>query len=979
MVGFLSLLIPAIAMLLAIGWGFAVGVRRVRIRFIIVAVCFVLSLIAALLCTNVSYADLAPVMESLRTSEMGGELIALLEGSETLQQALISSAGALIAPMVFLVTFVGLCVVTWILMWIVFLILKLVGIGRGKKSPVQIAVFSAVQVMLTVFVFATAIVSYIDVVPDVMDIVKTVNEKPDDPANSADLNEIYRLVDDNVEKINKAPLTVMYRFLGGNATCKALTTVRVDEEKSTLAGEINGISKLISGLMKLTKTDIKNYSEKESAAIDEIVDAMDGTVLLPAITGEVIYGATDAWIDEGGDGEFLGVKKPEFKDATTKMFAEAFDHILEAFHKDARNKDALCKDFQTLSGIVTILTRDGVFTSMNDSSTDGLVNALSSGTTIQDLVVELGKNDSFKILIADITNIGMRAIGSSLKIPENAEEIYAQFTDDIAASINEVKASEKTLEEQKTMVAESIRTAFAESGNELDLDDEILNLYAETLLEDFEDYETVTATDVEEFFRVFAEVNEAENPIEQSASENSVTTVLGAVSKKNDGKKEYKNPAYAGKTTEELKKGSAAGMLANVLNQIAAESEKEQTDEDFLTAVGTILKTNYENYAAKTGKDAAKADSFASKELSKGSVSKDGIDKTASMKSAEDLKAVTVLITMEDLLADAAEASKNLSSAEAVQNEAAAIQGIFGSAANILDKISESWSGKGMEFLNSVAESLGSVLDSMSATSSVGEEKTNSLLVAVFQSETVRESANLDIKTATELANTATEKDENGNKNSFKDTMNGLSSGANIASKMADENEELTEDDIRELLENMTPQTAKMLKIYMNEERVKSFGVPESKKEISTELIQNLLTEMGEKHKYPDYESETKGILNIFNLATAASKNESGADQMFNRDGVKGKLNATAEETVNSIFISDMVCNAVVNTLYQDGELHVNPFGLNVNEGDDDFVDCKNAIEDYYTSYEGEKNDAFKLRVRAIAALLAVDQIDFID
>ena len=96
-----------------------------------------------------------------------------------------------------------------------------------------------------------------------------------------------------------------------------------------------------------------------------------------------------------------------------------------------------------------------------------------------------------------------------------------------------------------------------------------------------------------------------------------------------------------------------------------------------------------------------------------------------------------------------------------------------------------------------------------------------------MQSETVRESANLDHKTATELAKAATEKNPDGSKPNFTDTMNSLASGAALADKLSKEGETLTEDDVRQLLDDMTPQTAGMLKSYMTEERIRSFGIPE--------------------------------------------------------------------------------------------------------------------------------------------------------
>ena len=980
MVGFLSVLIPILAILIGVGWAFLVGVRRARVRAIVILSCFLVAVIAGIICTNISYERFAPLLDLLRDYEAMGDIVAFIENSQPLQEAAVSTVGAIFAPMVFFLTFFTLSFLSFVVMWIVFLIMKIAGMKRGERSTVESLIYGIVPMLFTIFVFITPVAAYLDIVPGVLDMVETVTESEDEFAADSNTTAALEMIDTNVEKLNKAPMTVVYRALGGKLTCRWLTSIEVGTEKSDLATEVNGITSFAGGILELTDGDIKSYGESEAEAIKGLAASLDQSLLIPTLAGEFIYGATDAWLVQNDD--FMGMEKPKFEDSTTKMFEESFDHILEAFHKDARQVNALRNDFNTLANIISILARDGVFAGMNGENTDALVNTLSSGTTVNDLVIEIGKNESFKILITDITNIGMRAIGSSLKIPENADEIYAQFTDDIATALNDVKNSGMTEEEQKAQIVTAIRDAFAESGNELQLGDEVLGLYADTLLADFAEYDQITATDVEEFFRVFAEVNDQDSPLDQSAKENPLTIPLGtATDPLRENKKEYTSPAYAGKTTEQLKKGSGAGMLATVLNKIVEESEKGQSDEEFKTNVQDFLKVTYENYAFETGKDASKADLFAVVALEKTSVSKDNIGKTAVMQSAAELKVVTVKVTMEDLLVDAKAAAERLNSDEAVQNEAQAIQGIFGSAADIMDKISsnDAENADGMELLTSVATSLGNVLDNLSATNSVGEEKTNVLLVAVFQSETVRDSANLDLKTATELAKAATEKDEYGNKNSFTETMQGISTGANIANKLSKDSENLTEDDIREMLENMTPQTANMLKVYMSEERIMSFGVPEKNAPVSTELIQNLLAEMGNKQKYSDYDSETKGILKLFNLATAASKNETDTQQVFNRGNVKGKLDATAEDTVNSIFSSDMVCNAITATLYKEQGLVFNPFGLNISEGNEDYKDCKNAVEKYYQSYNGEKTDELRYRVDAVAALFGVEGIEYAD
>ena len=119
MIGILSLLVPAILMLIAFAWGTAIGLGRTRARFICVAICFVIALITAFSVKSVSYAEVQLAIDTYAASATSGnamteELMAFLQSSEPLQNLLTSLAGAIVSPLVFFVTFI---VLSWLLLW----------------------------------------------------------------------------------------------------------------------------------------------------------------------------------------------------------------------------------------------------------------------------------------------------------------------------------------------------------------------------------------------------------------------------------------------------------------------------------------------------------------------------------------------------------------------------------------------------------------------------------------------------------------------------------------------------------------------------------------------------------------------------------------------------------------------------------------------------------------------------------------------
>ena len=151
------------------------------------------------------------------------------------------------------------------------------------------------------------------------------------------------------------------------------------------------------------------------------------------------------------------------------MFAEPFDHILEAFHNDAHDIKALRADFVTLEHIIEILVHSGVTQSMNEAQTNEMVELLTHGDTIDLLLAEFDLNPSFEPLSDDITKIGMRAMGSTLKIPSGSSENYGQFTGDLASKLNVMNGEGMTPEEQKAELTTTIRESYAQqAGKELE-------------------------------------------------------------------------------------------------------------------------------------------------------------------------------------------------------------------------------------------------------------------------------------------------------------------------------------------------------------------------------------------------------------------------------------------------------------------------------------------------------------------------------
>lgn len=959
----------AVLLLVSVAWGLIRGLTKSRIRFFCILLCAVIALVLTVSMKtelNTQYEANREAIQQALDSEQMQDVWEFIDGSESLREVVSACAGALVAPFVFLTLFIVLQFLTWILFFLVTLILhRPIKKADSKRRLrfIRTLIYVAAQFVIVIAVFLTPIVCCLDVAPDVLDAAKKADLIPAD---------VQQQIDEfDVKKFSQDAVFATYRKVGGETLCRELTKFTVKgtdgepDVETGLSQEIRSLSGFACNIVTLTKAGgIENFGEREAESIRAVGDSFGESALLPTLAGEVIYSAADEWLKP--DGAFFGVKKPSVGD----VMDPAFDALLRDFRTDARHHNALCTDFSTLANLVAILARDGVFANFSD--TEQLVQNLGNGTTVKDMIEELGKNDTLKNLIPEITNIGMRAIASALSLPANAEEIYDEFIDDIVSAVNDIKAMGLPSEEQISELAGQLETALADSGVDFALDESVLSLYASALMEDFGSLETITETDVKEFFQIYAQINETPDGSEPEPEPAPVAFFLPLAEEEG-----FQSPAYRGKTIEELKDQSGAGLLAKVTDEIAKESVGAAAGTDFTNKVQEIIDKHVETYAEATGKteqvEAIKS-KFSAANITPDSITEKITQGTAALKSAEEMP--TVKITVEDLLINAESAAKNIS-AETIQKEAEAVQNIFGSATSLLNSLPTSGKTDISDVAN-MAETLGTVLDELNNMNSFGEEKTTNLVKAVFQSDAVLEGLNMDLKSATELAERATEKSEDGSAVSYTDTMKGMGKGAEIANRIGSSNDPIQEEDIRELLENMTPQTAGMMQSYMTDSRLAGFGVPEAKAEFSALLIRNLFAEMAKQDKYKDqYDQETGGVLKMFDIASAATKSGS-ADSIFNHGTTVGLLGMTADDVVATIMSSNMVCEAITATMYRDGviaEDRCNPFGLNIPDTGADYAECKQAIRNYYDAHESEQG-TIVIRLDAIAALFGLPALE---
>lgn len=414
--------------------------------------------------------------------------------SPTLVELIVQLLVALVAPLLCLILFILCCLVTGIIYFIVKLILRGLLKKFNKLIPLSrlcAAGVGVIEGIIIVGMLFLPVTAYMSVLSPAMDgLVEQGVMDPADPDTQTVL--------DIVEEIDAAPALQIHRVLGGDLVADSLMSVKVAGEKVNLEEELDPILAMLNSLTELGETEMQNYGEREAELIRALGTSFRDSKLLAPIVGDVLFAATDAW--QNGE-DFLGAEKPSMGEGEGGELLDPFlDTLLDILHDDAKTPDLLSADIETLADVISILVEKDVMNKLQNP--EEMRTVLGGDGFVKAMIDTLETNESMKRLIPEITKIGMSAISQIVTVPEDAEETYGEFMDDIADALNDL--SELSKEEQVETLTEHLNTAFEEV--EVEIDKEILDLYSSTMIEEIVEKNNgeLTADDVKAFFESYA-------------------------------------------------------------------------------------------------------------------------------------------------------------------------------------------------------------------------------------------------------------------------------------------------------------------------------------------------------------------------------------------------------------------------------------------------------------------------------------------
>ncbi len=909
------------------------GLRKTRVRLIGIVASLVVSIVitVVLRSTVLTSLDLETVLAWVG-AKLDPMLMELLSAAPSLRQIVFGAAAGLVTPIVFFLIFIVLNFISWIVYLVISLTRGAVMKEKDANSPFALprTIASAVaQTLIILMVWLVPIAAYAGVAPGALEAVSESEVLDDGTQQVVDM-----VLDDYVKPLDNNAVVNVFRVFGGRAITDAMMNFQVDGTTVVISEELETLADIACHAMTLMQKDFANYGSEQESALVGIVDAFGDSHVLPTAAGEVVHSATGAWMN---DETFIGLDKTFVYIDASGMFDDFTDTLLEILYNDSEkgNEQALCNDLRTTADILGVLIRSDVFSSLGES--DAMVGALSQSGVVNSVVTVLGSNSSMKVLIPEITNIGVRSIASTLGVKENVASVYDDMMDDIALGLNNAKG--KTGDAQINAVTDVLVKSFDDAG--MAVDREVVESYSATMITDIIEESgdaEITPDTVKGFFALYAWSVEEATKVEQSAIHNS-TEALG-FGFGGDWKNALKGTVYENMTEAQLK-SSGPAILARMnlkLSEITEDTEPSKVEQIRKEAESMIVN----EYGDRLNASAMTALIKATAEIT---VSNESIKATASMQSPAEMAKETHLITLDLLLLDVKIAADSIDP-EMIANEAAAIETVFSAAQKLLAETG----GKGDIKLDTVAASVGLILDQMGGTGFFGEEKAGDLFTAVMQSETVRTAADINVITATKLADAG--KPKEGEKLNYEQTFTGISQSVTIMENMNKNNGELSDEDIEEMIRNINPQTAGMLEVYVTPDRLEnSYDVPANYADTAAPLLSNMFHYMSDADMDDaQYKKESKAINNIMTLTMAARDNAKDKDHnktLFGADGILGK---EARPALDDLMASKSLAYSLRETDFEE-----DPFDLSdlMHESEDrsEAEELREAIRGYYADH----------------------------
>ena len=258
-------------------------------------------------------------------------------------------------------------------------------------------------------------------------------------------------------------------------------TVSLEDDAVALISILTEIENLAAGS--------EGFGQKQVDALNAIIDSIDKSPILRDTLATMLSEMANTWLE--GE-EFMGISKMDGGELLNPIIDKILGVIAES------DKDNISADMKTLTGILGLFVKHDMFANSGDYK--ALLKAMGDGGVITELIAVSNANPRMSFISDDITKLSVKALASTIGIPEDEDERYDLLMNEIADALNNSK--DLSQEERLAAVEADIAEALLDYGVEVE-GQASLNI-AGGIIADLGDKDKVSADDVSEFFIMYS-------------------------------------------------------------------------------------------------------------------------------------------------------------------------------------------------------------------------------------------------------------------------------------------------------------------------------------------------------------------------------------------------------------------------------------------------------------------------------------------
>ncbi len=238
--------------------------------------------------------------------------------------------------------------------------------------------------------------------------------------------------------------------------------------------------------------DASEFGEDQVDALNAIVDHLDRSILIKHTLSGLLSEMASKWA--AGE-SFMNMEKIDAGELLNPVLDTIF-HVLAT--SDETN---IIADMHTLTGILEVFVKHDMFANSGDYAQ--MLDKFSHDGVIAELITVANRNERMSVLSDEITQLSIRALASTIGIPNDANERYDLLMSDIANTLNDsyYMSEEERLEYVEVQVEDALDRYGVEIGGHASED------IAASIVGDLGGNSSLEGSDVKEFFMIYAIAN----------------------------------------------------------------------------------------------------------------------------------------------------------------------------------------------------------------------------------------------------------------------------------------------------------------------------------------------------------------------------------------------------------------------------------------------------------------------------------------